>query len=237
MELGSPSLGGPVDEGLFARSMAGSTRSRWRRREDLLREGQPIEHVHLLQVGFVSRYRVLPDGRRQVLPFAVRGDLIGFPCFAAGRATATSCGLTDVVALSVPVESFVAALETDPGFATAVARRAARDLMIAAERIVALGRRTADERVAYFALELHTSLRSARLADDHDFAFPLTQELIADATGLSTPHVNRVLAALRRRGLLAIEGGRVRLLDPRRLALLASVDQRPRGPAARDEAA
>jgi CRP-like cAMP-binding protein len=87
---------------------------------------------------------------------------------------------------------------------------------------VRLGRQTACGRFAHLMLELSGRLARLGLVSGDSFAMPLTQEVLADALGLSVVHVNRTVQLLRREGLLDIRGGMVSLLQPERLRALAS---------------
>jgi CRP-like cAMP-binding protein len=100
-----------------------------------------------------------------------------------------------------------------------------REAAILGERLTNAGRRSAYERVSHLMLELFVRLSAAGLARDMSFRMPLTQELIGDALGLTTIHVNRTLRSLRRDGLISIQGKRVTLLDPERLSLLSDFDR------------
>ena len=93
-----------------------------------------------------------------------------------------------------------------------------------AEHLVGIGRQSAYERVARLLMELLARLQLAGLAGDRAYALPLTQELMADALGLSVPHVNRTLRKLREDGLIALQGNRLTCLDIPALARLAEVD-------------
>lgn len=93
-----------------------------------------------------------------------------------------------------------------------------------AEHIVRLGRRNALERTAHLFLELLNRLRAVDMVNDNTFAFPITQQLLADTLGLSVVHVNRTLRKLRVMGLADIEGGRIFLKDIARLERLAAYD-------------
>src|SRR5205807_1744095 len=81
------------------------------------------------------------------------------------------------------------------------------------------------ERVAHFLLELLTRLKIIGLADERSFRMPLTQELIADALGLSVPHVNRTLRQLRDDELVSIEGHIVVVRDMEALSALADFER------------
>jgi CRP-like cAMP-binding protein len=194
------------------------------RRRDLIREGHAYAMVYMLCSGMVSRYRVLPDGRRQVLNFGMPGDLVGFPSCLFARATASVCCMTDAVVAAVPLEQLSMLFARFPRIGTALFWAAAREAAICAERLVAVGRRGADERVAYFFLELIALQHAGALQDGDRFSFPVTQELIADAIGLSTPHVNRTLRKLRQRRLLALDGQEAEVQDARGLIMMASFD-------------
>ncbi len=82
------------------------------------------------------------------------------------------------------------------------------------DHIVRLGRQTAYERMAHLLLELRWRLAEVGLGDERKFPLPLTQEVLADALGLSIVHVNRTLQQLRREGLLEMRAGFVELLKP-----------------------
>jgi CRP-like cAMP-binding protein len=95
---------------------------------------------------------------------------------------------------------------------------------IYAEHLVDLGRRSAIERVAHFLLELLVRLQSVGLAENQSYKIPLTHELIADALGLSIPHVNRVLRRLREENMVVIEDQRVTIKDVDSLSELADFE-------------
>jgi CRP-like cAMP-binding protein len=94
-----------------------------------------------------------------------------------------------------------------------------------AEHLIDVGRRSALERIAHFLLELLTRLQAIGLADECSFQMPLTQELIADALGLSVPHVSRTLKQLREEDLVAVEGPRVIVKDFVALSRLANFER------------
>lgn len=94
-----------------------------------------------------------------------------------------------------------------------------------AEHLIAVGRRTALERVAHFLLELLTRLQAVGLADERSFRLPLTQELIADALGLSIPYVNQVLRQLRDDGLVCIKDKLIVINDVEALSVLVDFER------------
>ena len=93
-----------------------------------------------------------------------------------------------------------------------------------AEHVVDIGRRSAYERIAHLFLELLYRWRVIDAADERSFEMPLTQELIADALGLSIVHVNRTLRRLRESGLIEVQGHRFTIVDLEAVAELADFD-------------
>jgi len=91
--------------------------------------------------------------------------------------------------------------------------------------LIAIGRRNALERVAHFLLELLTRLQALRLADERSFSLPLTQELIADALGLSVPYVNQVLRSLRDEKLVCIKDKLIVINDVEALSALVDFER------------
>jgi CRP-like cAMP-binding protein len=132
--------------------------------------------------------------------------------------------LTEVVVATIPFARLNALNETHPRLVTKIFWWFSCESTIYAEHLVDLGRRSALERVAHFLLELLTRLQSVGLADDQSFKIPLTQELIADALGLSIPHVNRVLRRLREDNLVVVEDQRVTVKDFDALSELADFE-------------
>ena len=94
-----------------------------------------------------------------------------------------------------------------------------------AERLIAIGRRPAPERIAHLLLELLTRLQTVGLADERSFRLPLTQEVISDVLGLSIPYVNRVLQQLRAAGLVRISGHQVVVENIEELSAVADFEQ------------
>jgi CRP-like cAMP-binding protein len=94
-----------------------------------------------------------------------------------------------------------------------------------AEHLIAIGRRSALERVAHFLLELLTRLQAVGLADERSFRLPLTQELIADALGLSIPYVNQVLRQLRDDDLVCIKDKLIVINDVEALSALVDFER------------
>jgi len=215
----------PLSQGevSFLRDLHGSRRQIYRHR-DIIAQGRPYQSVFILCSGFAWRYKILPDGKRQLLSFALPGDLIGFPASFFENAVNATGSLTDVVVATVPFAALYDLFARFPRVAVVLYWMAAREAAIYGERIIDIGRRSAYERLAHLILELLTRLRAAGLAEERSYVLPLTQELIADVLGLSGPHVSRMLRLMREEGLVRIDGHRLTVTDLESLTVLAGFE-------------
>jgi CRP-like cAMP-binding protein len=196
-----------------------------RRHRDIVSEGRQYEMMFVLLEGSAVRYRILRDGRRQVLNILLPGDFVGFPgCFFENALYAITA-LTNAVVSPVPFSVLLGLFGRHPRLAATIFWSFACEAAIYAEHLVDVGRRSALERVAHFLLELLNRLRIVGLADEKSYRMPLTQELIADALGLSVPHVSRTLRQLREDRLVTIEEQRVVINDIEALSALADFEQ------------
>ena len=116
----------------------------------------------------------------------------------------------------------------DDGVASACVRAVGLEETRLFDHIVRLGRQSAFERVTHLLLELHERLAVVGLAFENRFPLPLTQEVLADALGLSIVHVNRTLQQLRRGGLIDTRAGWVTLRDHEQMASLANFRPAPK---------
>ncbi len=195
-----------------------------RRNRDIVSEGRIYEMMFVLREGSAIRYRVLRDGRRQVLNILLPGDFVGYPGCFFDTALYAITALSDAVVCPVPFAALIDLFERRPRLAATIFWSFACEAAIYAEHLIDVGRRSALERVAHSLLELLTRLRIVGLADERSYRMPLTQELVADALGLSVPHVNRTLRRLRGDGLVHIEDQRVVIDDLDALSALADFE-------------
>jgi hypothetical protein len=111
---------------------------------------------------------------------------------------------------------------------------AASEAAILGEHLIDAARRSAYERISHLILELFVRLKGVGLTDDMSFEMPLTQELIGDAVGLTTVHVNRTMRSLREDKLIALDGRHVTILDFEALSLISDFENSYLGAAAHE---
>jgi CRP-like cAMP-binding protein len=191
------------------------------KRRDLVVDGYPYTKLSFVKDGMAARYKVLRNGKRQIVSVLVPGDIIGMPGSFLDHAPFSVIALTDMKLEVCSHEAFVAACYRRPKFALALSWLAVQEATLNAEHIVDIGRRTPVERLAHFLLELHARLAMVGRATDNAFDLPISQEVMSDALGLSVPHLNRMLAKLRKDGMIVAAERRIELLDVKAMQRLA----------------
>jgi CRP-like cAMP-binding protein len=184
-----------------------------KKRTDIVVQGYKYRKLCFVEAGMAARYKLLHNGKRQILGVILPGDLIGFPASFYDRANFSVVAITDVSIQVCSFEAFMQACRQRPLLTMALLWHAVGETAAYADHIIDTGRRTPVERVTHFFLELHSRLEALGDATSGIFELPLSQEVIGDVLGLSAPHVNRVLRRLREDGLITIDGHTVTLHD------------------------
>jgi CRP-like cAMP-binding protein len=192
---------------------------------DLVHQGQTDQAAYILADGWVCSYKLMRDGKRQIVDFQIPGDFLGLRSVLFHTADHNIEPVTPVTASEVLASDLIDAFASTPRLATAVLWAASRDEAMVVEHLVSIGRRNALERTAHFFLELSARLKLVGLGTVQGYACPLSQYLLADALGLSAVHVNRILRELREEGLLTFHKGQVTFDDFDKLVELADFDR------------
>jgi CRP-like cAMP-binding protein len=200
-------------------------RRKFARHREIVVAGRRYDHVFILHTGFVSRYKVLPDGKRQVLNVGLPGDLIGFPACMFETAVNSVSSLTEIEVSPVSFTTLFNLFTRFPRVGAALFWSSACEIAMHGEHLVDLGRRSAYERLAHLLLEFLVRLNAVGLANELSYRLPLTQELMADVLGLSGPHINRMIRCLREEGLATIEDQRVVIHDLASISTLAAFEE------------
>lgn len=190
---------------------------RLRAHGEIVAEGAPINASQIILSGWACRVRHFRDGRRQILGFLLPGDLIFAPEVPWSSPT-TIAAVSEVSVCLAPEGQAGGALAKAYGTAAEIER------FYLYRQVARLGRLNAYERLVDWFLEIHERSDAAGLVSSDRFPLPITQEILADALGLTSVHVNRTLQSLRREEVLELRGGTARLTD--REALARAVEYR-----------
>lgn len=189
----------------------------------LIEAGGRMGAAVLVHAGWAFRHRTLRDGRRQVMDFVLPGDICDPAVFVTPRADFSMQAVTDVSYSLIRPEEVLELVNRSPRIGAALWWAEAHEEAITRAHLVAIGRLSAAERMAYLFWELWTRLRMVNLASGDGFDLPATQELLADAAGLSFVHVSRTLRQLQREGLIRRSHKSWQILDVARLRELAQI--------------
>lgn len=184
-----------------------------RSRRDIIREGEQPRFVNLIVDGWAIRYKMLEDGRRQIIAFLIPGDLCDLDIWLIGEMDHSIGALTEVKIAQLPPESFEQIQKDHPRIAKGLMCDMLVQAAIQREWTVNLGQRSAMERIAHLTCELFTRLDLIELCVDNTCQLPITQTDLSEATGITPVHVNRTIQELRAQGLIEWKGREVHVPD------------------------
>ncbi|SDG39273.1 cAMP-binding domain of CRP or a regulatory subunit of cAMP-dependent protein kinases [Limimonas halophila] len=196
-----------------------------RRRTALIHEGETATWFPVVEQGWLEHERILADGRRCAVQVSLPGDLADTVMPLTGRAQFTITATTDARVHLVDAAGFMRLLHDDPAVARAFTGLQAVSECRARERLVALARMSAYEKLSFLCLELLSRLEAAGHANGGGFELALSQRTLGEVLGLHAVHVNRMFHRLEADGFIVRDGSFIRVVDRDILADL--VDFRP----------
>lgn len=168
----------------------------------IVREGETSRRSCVILSGFAYRHKVTLDGARQIVSVHIPGDFVDLEGALLNIADHNVQALTRCDVAFVPRDAMRELISTHPRVAMAMWVDTLIDGSIFREWVVNVGRRDARSRISHLLCEFARRLEVAGLVDEYRYELPMTQEQLADATGLTPVHVNRVLQSLAREGLI-----------------------------------
>jgi CRP-like cAMP-binding protein len=179
----------------------------------IVKAGVTVSNCTLLIEGIVCRYRDLNDGQRQVMELHLPGDFLDLHSFLLKQLEHNVGSMTPVRLALVPHDRIRDITEKHPHLARMLWFSTLLDAAIHRERILSIGRRSAVSRIAHLFCELYMRLKVVEMVDGYSYKLPITQADIADASGLTAVHVNRMLKQLRDQGLMSFRNNEVIIQD------------------------
>ncbi|PVE20655.1 Crp/Fnr family transcriptional regulator [Microvirga sp. KLBC 81] len=173
---------------------------------DIIQDGDRSSDCALVLSGFVCRYKILPDGKRQIMGFYIPGDIPDLQSLHLHVMDSSVGALARSSIALIRHQSLRDMLRRHPNLSDILWRDTLIDAAMFREWMIGLGRRSAYQRMAHVLCELQVRMKAVGLARENGCELPITQNEFADALGLSTVHVNRVLQDLRRDGLIVLRG-------------------------------
>ena len=197
----------PSSAELEAFEKAKTDRREFKRRESITRQGDKVNEIYLLAEGWVAGSIEVDLVRTQLVKVNLPGDILGLPNITLTRAAVTLTAIT-------PKLSFALFLTTQ------------QERIMLMDQLSVVGQTSALERLAALFLHIHRRLLALGAVEDDTFEWPLSQELVAQAVGITAIHVNRTYRDMKRMGLIETIGKRMRLPDLPRLNEVAGLPER-----------
>lgn len=165
-------------------------------------EGSHNAHLYTILSGWGFRYKLMSDGRRQILNYVMPGDLVGLQGTLMGEMQHSIEALSPLLLCVFERDKLEQLYRNHPGLAFDITWLAAREEQMLDENLLSIGRRTAVERAAYLIVSLTGRARTVGLNANGAVGLPITQQHVADTLGLSLVHTNKTMRKLANRGLL-----------------------------------
>jgi len=191
----------------------------------VVREGQLVTQSCLLLSGFAIRSKIVADGHRQIVAIHMKGEMVDLQNSLLGRADHSVQMLTAGKIATIPSDEIMRIAFERPAIGRAMWIDTLVDASIFREWVANIGRRDAQTRIAHLLCEFALRLKVAGLGEQTNYELPMTQEQLADATGLTSVHVNRTLMSLGAAGLIERSNPRrIVIGDWRKLAVAGDFD-------------
>jgi CRP-like cAMP-binding protein len=192
----------------------------------IIRDGDPADNCCLLLSGFAYRYKITGEGGRQIISFHVAAEFVDLQNSLLGVADHSVQMLTDAEVALIPANAIQELALSRPAIAKVLWIDTLIDASIFREWVVNVGRRDSRARVAHLLCEFSLRLEAAGLATNHHYELPMTQEQLADAVGLTSVHVNRVLKQLGEEGLIRRDRRSITIEDWGRMRAVGDFNER-----------
>lgn len=187
----------------------------------VLVEGNHSAHLYTVLTGWGFRYKLMADGRRQILNYLLPGDLIGLQGSLMGEMQHSVEALSGMLLCVFEREQLGELYRNHHGLAYDITWIASREEQMLDENLLSIGRRTAIERAAYLISFIGSRAKSVGYNTAGRWLIPITQQHIADTLGLSLVHTNKTLRKLMDRKLLVWRDGGCMIEDMDGLMSLA----------------
>lgn len=213
------------EDDLLAIGSCSPNPQRVRANQILFHERNRCDHIVMVVEGFACRYKILPNGRRQIFGYMIPGDLCDINFLVSDVSDHGVAAVGDSLIAKISIQQFAELAQNRPNIHRAVSLAGLRETLILREWLLNVGRRNAFERLCHFFCEIFVRMNAiGQSRPDGSIHLPVNQAALADTIGLTEVHVNRTLQRLRAAALIDFRGGRLHILDYPQLAGLSEFD-------------
>jgi len=194
------------------------------RGQEIATDGEITSRCCMVVSGFMHRFKVLPDGKRQILSFHVPGDIPDLQSLYLKKMDHSLAATMHCTVALISHKDMKAAMERAPGLVELLWRDTLVDAASFRIWMTMMGQADADARMAHLFCELYKRLEVVGHSGNCKFELPITQTELGDALGITPVHVNRTLQELRGRKLLELERHQMTILNWEGLRELAQFE-------------
>jgi CRP/FNR family transcriptional regulator len=195
----------------------------------LFEEGEPPKYSFTLFSGWVALYQTSQEGNRMINHFALPGDFLGFQGNPGQPIDYSAQALTEITVCAFPVNDLDDVLKKMPELSSRMLDMHTQTIKLCRQRMMGIGRKSAKQRLAFLMLELYHRVKFVGElipgTEENSIVFPLSQEDLADAMGLTSVHISRTLRELTDEGLLGIKHRRLTIYNEPALAEIAHFER------------
>lgn len=195
-------------------------------RSDFVRLGEETDEASFVVEGLIGRFDQTRKGDRQVVGIYLQGDIPDLHSVVIPQASSALHAFTVSTLIRIPHAALKLAAAQHAGIAQALWRESALDVAKVSKWVLSVGRKDAVSRMAHLICEVACRSTGSATPGDTDFGFPVTQMDLGDMLGLSPAQINRTVKSLRLANLVSVDHGRVRILDWKKLSMIADFDAR-----------
>jgi CRP-like cAMP-binding protein len=200
-----------------------SVRKTVKRGEDIIVAGSSPKYSTVLLEGLACRYKIIENGRRQILSFRYPGDFCDSHSYILAELDYTVGALSQCTVGLISHKDITCITKQFPNIALALWRDSIAEASVFCEWLVNVGQRPALDRIAHLLCEQMARLEAI---DIHSDVLPMTQVDLADATGLSAVHMNRSFRELKKLGAVSSQSRPIVVSQRKRLMDIAKFDGR-----------
>ena len=216
----------PLSDGEIAVLEQATARPRnYAAKQDMIREGDRPGPVFVVLEGWACRYKILPNGTRQIMAFLMPGDACDLHIGMLAEMDHSLQAITPAKVALIPGDYMATILDDYPRIANVMYKSQLIDEGTLRAWIVSMGRRSSIERVAHLMCELYLRSVVVNGAPAGEASLPISQVIFVDALGMTPVHINRILRELREAGAMSFSRGNLRVLDPVKLVQIAGFDE------------
>jgi CRP/FNR family transcriptional regulator len=190
------------------------------RGDHLFREGEGSDTLYTVKSGSAKAYCMTSDGREQIVGFYLPGDLVGLESLGAENHECSAGALETTSVCELPTLHLLELCHQMPNLRHQLMLRLRKQVFNYQERLLLLGRKSAEQRIATFLISLSSQLKG-RGYSAREFNLSLSRQDIANYLGIAVETVSRLFSRLQEEGLIEVSGRFIRINNQQGLERVA----------------